>query len=88
MGYELVYTKRFLENFDYWARAQPGFARKISDLTDSILLNPRSGIGKPERLRHFSPAEIWSRRISNEHRLMYRIENNRIILLQARYHYN
>ncbi len=53
---------------------------------EAILRDPFSGIGKPERLRHLDP-DTWSRRITQEHRLVYHVADDRITFLQARYHY-
>ena len=86
MPYELVPEGRFEDDLEYWVRSS-GTMEKIRDLLNSIRENPRAGIGKPERLKYFYPEEVWSRRISREHRLLYRIEKNKVYLLRARYHY-
>jgi toxin YoeB len=53
---------------------------------EAVLRDPFGGIGKPERLRHLDP-DVWSRRITQEHRLVYHVADDRITFLQARYHY-
>jgi toxin YoeB len=61
-------------------------ALKVFDLIEAIRCDPFSGVGKPEPLRHLGTG-IWSRRITQEHRLVYRVAGNRILFAQARYHY-
>ena len=61
-------------------------AIRILDLVKAVLRDPVTGIGKPEHLKHLDP-NAWSRRITQEHRLVYRVSDERIDLLQARYHY-
>jgi toxin YoeB len=61
-------------------------ALKVVDLIDSVMADPFSGIGKPEPLRHLGP-NTWSRRLTQEHRVVYLVSHNRIDFLQARYHY-
>jgi toxin YoeB len=75
------------QDFVYWQKS--GNLKKlerINKLIDSCRQNPGSGIGKPERLR-FYQIETYSRRIDSTHRLVYRIEVGRIIILSARFHY-
>ena len=60
--------------------------RRINRLLDDIARNPFEGIGKPEPLRH-ALARAWSRRIDAEHRLVYLVDGDDVIVLQARYHY-
>lgn len=65
---------------------EPRTAGRILDLVNAVLRDPFSGIGKPEPLKHVPP-DTWSRRITGEHRLVYRVFADRIHFLQARYHY-
>jgi toxin YoeB len=58
----------------------------VLDLVDAVLRDPFGGRGKPEPLRAMG-ADVWSRRITQEHRLVYRVTHERIDFLQARYHY-
>ncbi|HYA41557.1 MAG TPA: Txe/YoeB family addiction module toxin [Syntrophobacteraceae bacterium] len=62
-------------------------AMRIRRLLKDIIRNPEGGIGKPEKLR-FQLGGYWSRRISQEHRLIYKIDGNSVIVLSCRYHYN
>lgn len=59
---------------------------RILELAEAVLRDPFAGIGKPEALKH-TLAGAWSRRITQEHRLVYRVDGTRIEFLQARYHY-
>jgi toxin YoeB len=61
-------------------------ALRVFDLIEAILRNPFSGIGKPEPLKYLAPG-AWSRRLTQEHRLVYLVKDDRIDFLQARFHY-
>jgi toxin YoeB len=61
-------------------------ALRLLDLIEAIVRDPFVGIGKPEPLRHLG-SDLWSRRLTQEHRVVYRVLANRIDFLQARYHY-
>jgi toxin YoeB len=61
-------------------------ALRVFDLSEAILRNPFSGIGKPEPLKYLAPG-AWSRRLTQEHRLVYLVKDDRIDFLQARFHY-
>jgi toxin YoeB len=61
-------------------------ALRAFDLIDAIIREPFSGIGKPEALKYLAPG-LWSRRLTQEHRLVYRVSKDRNDFLQARYHY-
>lgn len=83
---EMVFDKDFLEGLAHWVAADRKVALKILQLVEAISRDPSSGIGKPEPLRHLEPG-VWSRRITQEHRQVYRITNQKILFAQARYHY-
>ena len=74
------------EDLRYWVAEQPRIALKLLDLMEVIMRTPFTGIGKPEPLKALG-ANVWSRRITQEHRLVYKVYNDRIDFLQARYHY-
>lgn len=76
----------FLMDLRYWVKTDRSSALRVLDLLDAVLLDPFQGPGKPEPLRHLL-AGCWSRRITQEHRLVYRVAGDRIDFLQARYHY-
>jgi len=82
----LVFDKEFLEDLSHWVSVDRKIAAKIFDLIESVRRDPFAGIGKPEPLRHLGPG-IWSRRITQEHRVVYRVKDDRILFAQARYHY-
>ncbi len=80
------FSPQFREDLIWWARTNPRLWERLWDLIESIIQDPFSGIGKPEPLKHLG-SNLWSRRINLEHRLIYQVEQNRILFLQARYHY-
>ncbi|HMN27189.1 MAG TPA: Txe/YoeB family addiction module toxin [Caldilineaceae bacterium] len=61
-------------------------ALRVSDLIEAVMRDPFAGIGKPEPLKYLGPG-VWSRRLTQEHRLVYLVGDNRIDFLQAGYHY-
>src|ERR1700751_189460 len=80
----LIIDPNFLEDLRYWTKTNPKTASKVLDLLEAIRREPFEGLGKPEPLKGF---DAWSRRISQEHRLLYRVEGQRVHCLQCRYHY-
>jgi toxin YoeB len=81
-----VFHPEFLEDLRYWIRTDRKTALRVLDLVDAALRDPAKGVGKPEPLRFYLQG-CWSRRITQEHRLVYRVTARRIDFLQARYHY-
>ncbi|MFT4562807.1 MAG: toxin YoeB [Gammaproteobacteria bacterium] len=71
---------------DYWQRTDKKLVKQINSLILNIQRSPFSGIGKPEPLKH-GLAGYWSRRINDEHRIVYKIEGDGIYFAQMRYHY-
>jgi toxin YoeB len=82
----LVFDPTALEQLRYWTDTDRKKALKIYDLISATLKSPFSGIGKPEPLR-FDLAGAWSRRIDQEHRMVYRVEKDELHVLSCRYHY-
>lgn len=76
----------FLEDLRYWVQHDRRVAQRLLDLVQVILRDPFDGIGKPERLRYLGP-DVWSRRITQEHRCVYLVRSDRVEFLQGRYHY-
>lgn len=76
----------FLEDLRWWVAQDRRTALKIFELMDAILSEPCSGIGKPEPLKYLLQG-TWSRRITEEHRLVYRPDGQSIHFLQCRFHY-
>jgi toxin YoeB len=82
----LVFTPHGWDDYTHWQAADRALLQRIIRLIEDILRDPFDGIGKPESLRH-ALAGAWSRRISEEHRLVYLIDGDDVVILQARYHY-
>lgn len=83
---ELVFEPEFRDDLRHWIATDRRVALKILDLAEAIMRDPFEGPGKPEPLR-FALAGCWSRRITQEHRLVYTITDTQIHFLQARHHY-
>lgn len=81
-----VFQREFREDLRWWTQEHPRTAERIWELIEQIMRTPFSGIGKPEPLRHLA-GNVWSRRITQEHRLVYLVRDDRIDFLQGRYHY-
>ena len=74
------------EDYVYWQQTDKQVMKRINDLIKDCLRQPFSGIGKPEPLKE-NLRGYWSRRITDEHRLVYIVKENEIIIQQCRYHY-
>jgi toxin YoeB len=83
---EAVFQPEFREDLRYWIKVDRKTALRTFDLIEAIIRDPFQGIGKPEPLRHFLSG-AWSRRLTEEHRVVYIVTKDRIDFLQARYHY-
>lgn len=83
---ELVFDPNALEDLEWWIRNNPRIALKIISMVKEIERQPFEGIGKPEPLKH-DLAGCWSRRLTAEDRMVYEVSNDRIRILQCRYHY-
>ena len=83
---KIVFADRAWEDFTYWIEHDRKVAKRIIRLLKEIERDPFQGIGKPEPLKH-GLAGFWSRRITDEHRLVYAVEKKQILVAQARYHY-
>jgi toxin YoeB len=83
---KLVFSEHAWQDYLYWQRTDKKILARINELIKDIRSNKYEGIGKPEPLRH-NLAGYWSRRITSEHRMVYRIEQNKILIAQLRYHY-
>ena len=81
-----VFHPEFREDLRHWVKTDRSTAIRVLDLVEAVLRDPFQGPGKPEPLRYLL-AGCWSRRITQEHRLVYRVSVERIDFLQARYHY-
>ncbi|MCH7825952.1 MAG: Txe/YoeB family addiction module toxin [Acidobacteria bacterium] len=83
---KLLFSAHAWDDYLYWQRTDKRTLRRINTLIKDIQRNPRQGIGKPEALRH-GLAGYWSRRINDEHRIVYRVEGTTVLIVQLRYHY-
>jgi len=82
----LVFTPLGWEDYCYWQIHDKATLTRLNRLLEDVLRHPTDGIGKPEPLRHIL-AGCWSRRIDEEHRLVYLVDGNDVVVLQARFHY-
>ena len=76
----------FLQDLQHWVEQDRRTAKRLMQLMKAVIRDPFDGIGKPERLRHLG-AGVWSRRITQEHRLVYVVKDSSVEFLQGRYHY-
>jgi len=83
---DAVFQPEFREDLKYWVKTDRKIALKVFELIEAIVRDPFQGIGKPEPLRYLASG-TWSRRITQEHRIVYLVSDDRIDFLQARYHY-
>jgi toxin YoeB len=81
-----VFHSEFREDLQYWVKSDRSTAIRVLDLVEAVMRDPFQGTGKPEPLRYLL-AGCWSRRITQEHRLVYRVSGEAVDFLQARYHY-
>lgn len=83
---KLVFAENAWEDYLYWQRTDRKIVKRINALVKDIVREPFSGIGKPEPLKH-ALSGYWSRRINDEHRLVYKIHEDAVLIAQLRYHY-
>ena len=82
----VAFTPQAWDEYLYWQRSNPQILARIHELIKDIKRNPSTGIGKPEPLRH-ALRGYWSRRITSEHRIVYKKTVDQIVIAQLRYHY-
>lgn len=82
----LEFEPEAFEALQYWAGTDARKVQKILDLIEDTKRHPFTGLGKPEPLKHKAKG-AWSRRIDEEHRLVYRVENDVLIIISCRFHY-
>ena len=82
----LAWAENAWEDYLYWQQNDRKTLRRINDLIKNIMCQPFSGLGDPEPLKH-NWSGYWSRRIDREHRLVYRVKDNNLIIAQCCYHY-
>lgn len=82
----ILFTANGWDDYQYWVATDQAMVKRIDKLIGEIQRTPFTGIGKPEALKH-QLAGYWSRRITDEHRLVYVVEDNHIVIVSARHHY-
>lgn len=83
----LVFSLQAWDDYQHWVQTDRKLVKRINELFKDAVRNPYSGIGKPEPLRH-ALSGFWSRRISDEHRMVYRMAGNNLEIAQLRFHYS
>ena len=86
MTREAVFQPEFREDLSYWVKTNRKTALRVLKIVEDVLRDPFEGIGKPEPPKYLGPG-VWSRRLTQEHRIVYLVEDRRVDFLQARYHY-
>ncbi|KAM3093778.1 Txe/YoeB family addiction module toxin [Phormidesmis sp. 146-12] len=82
-----VFEPDFREDLRFWIECDRKIALKVMDFVEAVMRDPFDGIGKPEPLKYLN-SNTWSRRITDEHRLVYEVYRDRVKFLQARFHYS
>ena len=83
---KLVFAEKAWEDYLYWQKTDKKILKRINALIKDITCDPFEGIGKPEPLKH-ALSGYWSRRINDEHRVVYKIHDSSLLIAQLRYHY-
>jgi toxin YoeB len=83
---KILFSSQAWDDYLYWQQTDRRVLKRINDLIRDIMRSPFAGVGKPEPLRH-ALAGYWSRRIDDEHRLVYKVDGDAVVIAQARYHY-
>ena len=82
----LIFSQHAWDEYIYWQNTDKNISKRINILIREILRMPFEGIGKPEPLKH-ALSGYWSRRINDEHRMVYKVEDDSVVIAQLRYHY-
>ncbi len=82
----LSFTPQAWEDYLYWQKTDKKIIKRIHLLIQEIIRNPHEGIGKPEPLKH-NLSGYWSRRITEDHRIVYKALDSEVVFVQLRYHY-
>lgn len=83
---QLVFSERFVDDLRFWVATNPRMAERVLELVELVARDPFHGKGKPEPLKAFP--DTWSRRLDQEHRLTYRVSDQELGFMQARFHYS
>jgi len=82
----LTFAPKAWDSYLYWQKTDKAIVKRINTLIKEIQRSPFEGVGKPEPLKH-ALSGFWSRRINDEHRIVYKVNDNTILIAQLRYHY-
>ncbi len=83
---KLIFAEKAWEDYLYWQKTDKKMLNRVNALIKDIMRDPFDGIGKPEPLKH-ALSGYWSRRINDEHRIVYKYQSNEVLIAQLRYHY-
>ena len=83
---KLVFAEKAWEDYLFWQKTDKKILKRINALIKDISREPFEGIGKPEQLKH-ALSGYWSRRINDEHRIVYKVQDDSLLIAQLRYHY-
>jgi len=83
---KLVFAEKAWEDYLYWQKTDKKILKRVNALIKDISREPFEGIGKPEPLKH-ALSGYWSRRINDEHRIVYKVQDDSLLIAQLRYHY-
>lgn len=83
---KLIFAEKAWDDYLYWQKADKKMLNRTNNLIKDIKRDPFEGIGKPEPLKH-ALSGYWSRRINDEHRIVYKVQDDSILIAQLRYHY-
>jgi toxin YoeB len=83
---KIIFTQSAWEEYLFWQSTNPKTSKRINSLIKETARNPYSGIGKPEGLKHMLSG-YWSRRVDQQNRMVYKVEENSLLIIQLRYHY-
>ncbi|RJG00290.1 Txe/YoeB family addiction module toxin [Noviherbaspirillum sedimenti] len=83
---KLIFSETAWEDYVYWQKTDKKVLNRTNELIKAIMRTPFEGIGKPEPLKH-GFAGYWSRRINDEHRIIYKVQDDSLLIAQCRYHY-
>ena len=83
---KLIFSAKAWDDYLYWQTTDKKMVKRINLLIKDIKRSPHGGIGKPEPLKH-GLSGYWSRRVNDEHRLVYKVQDKSLLIAQLRYHY-
>ena len=83
---KIIFAEAAWDDYLYWQKTNKKIVQRINELIKTAMRTPFEGMGKPEPLKHGLQG-YWSRRITDEHRLVYKLQDQAILIAQGRYHY-